>query len=63
MANELEIEIGGIYEINGDTFELNDIQANYFMLLPLKVNGNYHTSEDGFTTMKAIQFSKAKKLS
>ncbi len=63
MAKELDIEIGGIYELNGDTFELNDIQANYFMLLPLKVNGFYHTSEDGFTTMKAVQFSKAKKLS
>ena len=63
MANELDIEIGGIYEINGDTFELNDIQANYFILLPLKVSGIYHSSEDGFTTMKAVQFSKANKIS
>lgn len=59
MANKLNIEIGAMYEINGDIFQLVGLHAHYFTLVPLKVNNVYHTSEDGFVTMRAVQFSKA----
>lgn len=60
MANNLSIEIGAMYDINGDIFQLVGLHAHYFTLVPLKVNNIYHTGDDGFVTMKAVQFSKAK---
>ena len=61
MANELQIQIGATYILDGDIFELVEIQGPYFILMPLKVNNTYHTSDDGSIVMKAIHFSKAKR--
>lgn len=59
MANNLEVVIGQKYILNGDVFELTDIQGPYFILIPIKINNVYHTSNDGSIIMKAVQFSKA----
>jgi len=59
MANELVIEIGKHYILNGDIFVLEDVSGGYFSLIPVKVNNVYHTGNDGIVLMKAIQFSVA----
>jgi hypothetical protein len=61
MANELQIQIGATYILDGDIFELVDVEGPYFILIPLKINNAYHTSNDGSIVMKAIHFSKAKR--
>lgn len=59
MANSLTIEIGEFYKINGDIFQLAGIYNDYFTLIPIKINNIYHTSSDGFITMRSSVFSKA----
>ena len=60
MANELTIEIGSKYELNGNKYILDSIQGPYFILVPLVVDGRHCTSLDGSVAMKAVEFSKAK---
>ena len=63
MANELNIEIGGVYKFpNGDLFKLEEIKGAYFTLYPLQVSRMYCTGDDGLVIMKAIVFSEAVKL-
>lgn len=60
--NELVIEIGNMYLLDEDIYELVSIEGNYFILNAIKIGEAYTNCEDKYITMKAVQFSRAELL-
>jgi hypothetical protein len=58
MANTLKIELGWKYILDGNIYRLEEIDGPYFILRPLKINGEYENG-DGGLCVKAVQFARA----
>ena len=63
MAQQLIVAIDGEYDFKGDIFRLINVRGNFFTLLPLKTNGTYSLTKDGFLIMGVLLFAQAKLIS